>query len=432
MLLRWDNGAVPMLRSLIHSKHKMISNGSKVALKNLVNFRPGEVCRNNLDPVAKMMGLKELPTLSARKQRALEDELDENLSETCENIETKTPPPLVNSQHAANSLNAVERDQKIIERNFGHLSLQSGGVNVNREINQASPKSMFDGTRPNAEVNASPRCSTGTIPKRIVKNHSNADLDRISNASNVSNASNTSQPSEGETEENAVKNVEIDSDQITNFSLLYSENHPAIRDVKAQKERTFSVAEEDTLKCYDNEGTPFGMSTATSISDLRPMVRQPIAQHLHKNTKSGRTTTENSGINTPEKPVNYCEEGTPAYFSRRDSFNSLHEEAELIKDIEFAHKPQTLDIISHKSEAHQQNMAKGGNHRQEKSSGSSNMCTVPTTPGECTAKTVTFNALETPNLTTPMMFSRQSSLGSLASHEPALNDEIGSVVSEIR
>ena len=36
----WDMGAVSMLRSLVHSKHKMISMGSSAALKNLLSAKP--------------------------------------------------------------------------------------------------------------------------------------------------------------------------------------------------------------------------------------------------------------------------------------------------------------------------------------------------------------------------------------------------------
>lgn len=36
----WELGAVPMLRSLVHSKHKMISMGSSAALKNLLAAMP--------------------------------------------------------------------------------------------------------------------------------------------------------------------------------------------------------------------------------------------------------------------------------------------------------------------------------------------------------------------------------------------------------
>ncbi|XP_076044562.1 uncharacterized protein LOC143027230 isoform X2 [Oratosquilla oratoria] len=78
----WELGAVPMLRSLINSKHKMISMGSSAALKNLLQARPEGM--SITDP-RHGMGL---PSLQARKQRALEQELDPSLSETCDNIET--------------------------------------------------------------------------------------------------------------------------------------------------------------------------------------------------------------------------------------------------------------------------------------------------------------------------------------------------------
>ncbi|XP_011700879.1 PREDICTED: uncharacterized protein LOC105457741 isoform X2 [Wasmannia auropunctata] len=90
--LLWDLGAVPMLRSLVHSKHKMISMGSSAALKNLLSARPG--CNNlvHLDSTARGLGLSTLPSLAARRQRALEQEIDQNLAETCDNIEPSTSP----------------------------------------------------------------------------------------------------------------------------------------------------------------------------------------------------------------------------------------------------------------------------------------------------------------------------------------------------
>ncbi|KAK8740606.1 hypothetical protein OTU49_002989 [Cherax quadricarinatus] len=78
----WELGAVPMLRSLINSKHKMISMGSSAALKNLLQARPEGM---SLTDPRHGMGL---PSLQARKQKALEQELDPSLSETCDNIET--------------------------------------------------------------------------------------------------------------------------------------------------------------------------------------------------------------------------------------------------------------------------------------------------------------------------------------------------------
>lgn len=94
----WDHGAVPMLRSLIHSKHKMIAMGSSAALKNLLNSKPGKTHIISLDATARSMNLPALPTLGVRKQKALEQELDQNLAETCDNIEPATSPTTSNRE----------------------------------------------------------------------------------------------------------------------------------------------------------------------------------------------------------------------------------------------------------------------------------------------------------------------------------------------
>ncbi|CAK1543783.1 unnamed protein product [Leptosia nina] len=104
----WDHGAVPMLRSLIHSKHKMIAMGSSAALKNLLNSKPGKTHIISLDTTARNMNLPALPTLGARKQKALEQELDQNLAETCDNIEPATSPSTSNREEK-NLFVATER-----------------------------------------------------------------------------------------------------------------------------------------------------------------------------------------------------------------------------------------------------------------------------------------------------------------------------------
>ncbi|KAM3956316.1 LOW QUALITY PROTEIN: uncharacterized protein ACR2FA_009769 [Aphomia sociella] len=104
----WDHGAVPMLRSLIHSKHKMIAMGSSAALKNLLNSKPGKSHIISLDATARSMNLPALPTLGVRKQKALEQELDQNLAETCDNIEPVTSPTTSNREEK-NLFTATER-----------------------------------------------------------------------------------------------------------------------------------------------------------------------------------------------------------------------------------------------------------------------------------------------------------------------------------
>ncbi|XP_041356018.1 LOW QUALITY PROTEIN: adenomatous polyposis coli protein-like [Gigantopelta aegis] len=83
----WDMGAVSMLRNLVHSKHKMISMGSAAALKNLLSARPSMIM--DLD----RQSATNRPGLHARKVRALEQELDQNLAETCDNVESPRNSP---------------------------------------------------------------------------------------------------------------------------------------------------------------------------------------------------------------------------------------------------------------------------------------------------------------------------------------------------
>ncbi|XP_052133591.1 adenomatous polyposis coli protein isoform X3 [Frankliniella occidentalis] len=90
----WALGAPAMLRSLVHSKHKMISMGSSATLKNLLSAKPenDDSCFRHLDSTARSLGLQSLPGLYARKQKALEQELDQTLTETFDNIEPSTSP----------------------------------------------------------------------------------------------------------------------------------------------------------------------------------------------------------------------------------------------------------------------------------------------------------------------------------------------------
>jgi len=89
----WEMGAVGMLRNLVHSKHKMISMGSSAALKNLLAARPA---MKNID--LKKNANQNRPTLQIRKQRALESEIDQNLAETCENMESPRDSPIDKKQ----------------------------------------------------------------------------------------------------------------------------------------------------------------------------------------------------------------------------------------------------------------------------------------------------------------------------------------------
>ncbi|XP_049643862.1 adenomatous polyposis coli protein 2 isoform X4 [Suncus etruscus] len=87
--LLWDLGAVGMLRNLVHSKHKMIAMGSAAALRNLLAHRPAKYqgATTAVSPGASA------PSLSVRKQRALEAELDaRHLAQALDHLDKQSRP----------------------------------------------------------------------------------------------------------------------------------------------------------------------------------------------------------------------------------------------------------------------------------------------------------------------------------------------------
>lgn len=398
-----DNKAVSMLSLLIHSKHKMISNGSNAALKNLLNFRPGGVNHTNLDPVAKSMRLKELPSLNVRKQRAREQELDQvNLAETCDNIDVTTPP---------------KEEKKVDEfLNFDN----------HRKYQFPDPPCL-----PKPVVS----------PKETARSESTKELNKQQSSDSTSNDPTTTTSNKEFDKDDAKRNTgrtpvpaprknlkkdesesfstyqETDLDQITNFSLRYGENqNESSDDNEINDGNEILLILEDTVKCYETEGTPYVISNAASVSDLRakPPERQEVKNKI---IKSGHLTAENSGLNTPEKPTKYCDEGTPGCFSRYDSFSSLDEEVD--------GPNETRTQIDIKLEI---NAIAEENTIDEEPIKSTELCESENNVNPTTsAKAVTFGDFET-----PMMFSRHTSLGSLYSIEPTIGDDRSSVVSEFR
>uniref|UniRef100_T1KM92 Adenomatous polyposis coli protein n=1 Tax=Tetranychus urticae TaxID=32264 RepID=T1KM92_TETUR len=90
-------GAIPMLRNLVNSKHKMISMGSAAALKNLSsvkNFHEADSsCSSSSRNSSCSPNTTSTPTLLARKTNNFRPELDDSLSETCDNLESPKSSP---------------------------------------------------------------------------------------------------------------------------------------------------------------------------------------------------------------------------------------------------------------------------------------------------------------------------------------------------
>lgn len=426
-----DSKAVPMLSLLINSKHNMISNGSSAALKNLLNFRPGGVPQSNMDPIAKSMRLKELPSLNARKLRALEQDLDQSLSETCENIEITTSPKQHKSIDDFLKLEPTRQYQPTVET--PPRLTKSAIVPKSESKDSVSSVAKSESSFVSTQASCSRTNKRQQDEERLLKSNTPTPAPRRSIKK--------SEDSESGREDNGSPSTyqETDLDQITDFSLRYAENQNYESDTDDVKPSSSTdtygneilLILEDSVKCYETEGTPYVISNAASVSDLRAgvagasggpgtdtKVAKPFAIK-NKIVKSGHVTIDNSGINTPEKTTNYCEEGTPGY-SIYDSYSSLEEaggdevSTAPVSDIQ---RPQPLftDTI------HEERIAEDDEQLNQDGLGSG-FGTNPTTPGGSNAKVVTFE--------TPMMFSRQSSMGSLSSVEPALADDRSSVISD--
>jgi adenomatosis polyposis coli protein len=319
-----ENGAIPMLRSLIYSKHKMISTGSTIALRHLLACKSNVTqSDDNLDSVAKMMDLKELPTLNVRKQKALEHELSF-------------------SQHNDNIASSPDKDD--------------------------------DKSRHN---------NNDTMKVQDIEDEEDDDDDEEEAPTNFSKFDDDAQE-EGERAEYQETNL----DQITDYSIRYAENQ--------------ICDSEDTMKSYNTEGTPHAvLSGAASMSDLR---KEKLRESMVK-------VDDAKGIQTPEKTVNYCLEGTPGNFSRNDSLSDLEENSNN------NNKP---GCSSSKIPTSSSKMIPPPLMIRKDSSGEKE--SIAATP-----KSVTFLSLAEE---TPLMFSRTSSMGSLSSAEPGCVDDKSSVFSD--
>ncbi|XP_016982161.1 uncharacterized protein LOC108046788 [Drosophila rhopaloa] len=414
----WDNGAVPMLRSLIHSKHAMISEGSSSALKNLLNFRPAVQNHHQLDPIARSMGLKALPTLEARKAKALQQELGErHTAETCDNLDT-------------GGKLAKERASSSSRRHPAAPRLTRSAMLTKSESRDSVYSAKSDCAYDHLIRSASASDAHRKVKPKITD--FDLEMEQDVEATEEQPIDYSVKYSESATKTSTYQ--ETDLDQPTDFSLRYAENQiESDLDISgsagAQKSTITPPAEtvpvksegqeillilDDSVKCYQTEDTPYVISNAASVTDLRVTAKteadvKPEAREVASKEgapkKLPKLSQCGSGSYTPEKPINYCEEGTPGYFSRYDSLSSLDESGKA-------------------------NQATVGNEAEikPKSEKQEDQEAQPTEQVLVKPPTQANSALET-----PLMFSRRSSMDSLV-HDPDVDvancDDKSSVVSD--
>lgn len=136
----WELGAVGMLRNLIHSRHKMIAMGSAAALRNLMSNRPARY--KDASVVSPGAGA---PSLHARKQKALIEELDaQQLSETFDNIDNLSPKAAHRKGRGCNGAGAGGGSTTRSYTNTPVLSSPKSGDGSKRMSEEGVyPRSMF-------------------------------------------------------------------------------------------------------------------------------------------------------------------------------------------------------------------------------------------------------------------------------------------------
>lgn len=395
--------APEMLVILTKSKHKTIATASTAALKNLDSSRLGVKMFTPLDSTAKNMDLPALPSLMARKQKAslLAAEIDQNLSETFENIErdspTKSSTPkdirFIQRKH----LKSPDCDRLVSDLTALTLSTNSGcSTSLPYTVNSFSPESKEKPQEQSAD-GASPVFGIYT---------------------------------------------ETDLDQPTDYSLRYAEDD-SDSETCDKLEKEFTT--DDTLKTYCTEAT--SMSDLTKLPKSQPNTvkvefkeEQPqnysiastsketatkvSAQSRNKTTASTDKVASqfSSGLLSPEKPINYCEEGTPGYYSRVSSFGSLNEAEKLLPVQEDIPDGQVAETASRPPEV----IANDGKIKEEET-----LKYNKTTAGNSENKAVKFDNAVNYAEETPLMFSRSSSLASLDSVEQhSIHDDRSSIISD--
>ncbi|XP_078042764.1 uncharacterized protein LOC144473078 [Augochlora pura] len=268
--------------------------------------------------------------------------------------------------------------------------------------------------------------------------------------------------------------AETDLDQPTDYSLRYAEDDTD-DDEKQSPEYFPGSVQEDTVKTYCTEGTPyetpFNFSTATSMSDLRlEDSKEPVDSQkklnkkvLDHNGKEDLSFKHNLSLNcnenqshlrekelessegsrtrkpniSPEKLHDYYPAGTSNGFSRANSPSSLNsaitQRDNVTVVIPKINSMGSSDKIDGRSERVDRNGTttavnelRISNESDSTTEGKSNSRVV-----DKEGKMVTFSRQDFYAEQTPLMFSRCSSLGSLSGFEQhSIHDDRSSIVSD--
>ncbi|KZC08828.1 PREDICTED: adenomatous polyposis coli protein-like [Dufourea novaeangliae] len=269
--------------------------------------------------------------------------------------------------------------------------------------------------------------------------------------------------------------AETDLDQPTDYSLRYAEDDTD-DDEKQSPEYFSGSVQEDTVKTYCTEGTPyetpFNFSTATSMSDLRledskestDTQKKPTKKAHDRDSKEDLSFEHNLPMNcnenqslldekeleapkpsqtckpsrlSPEKMLDYYQPGTSDGFSRVNSLSSLgsamtqrNNNTGITSKVSSTDSTDKIDSGSERADCNGNGSAVNGlrisNEADSPAEGKNNSRVV-----DKEGKMVTFSRQDFYAEQTPLMFSRCSSLGSLSGFEQhSIHDDRSSIISD--
>ncbi|KAK6959095.1 adenomatous polyposis coli protein, partial [Biomphalaria glabrata] len=275
-----EMGAVSMLKNLVHSRHKMISSESSAALRNLVSSIPSG------NPVENEKTVKATrPSLHALKQQAMEAELDQSLSKTCENVDNSRDSP-TNEVHRSEN----EPRRFVYNHNQASGAFKNSADTANRMLlpqlvacagsqeSTSTPGKRFNNsstqfrTMPAAHQN-----KTHHLPMQLLSVYAETDLDCV-----------VDQPTDFSLLYNEVSEESCSDsfqEQPINYSIRYRDNAtaegpdiPVYQDERHCVECKYAEAmradyrmdnssNDDQVRTFCTESTPY-LSTGISLTDL--------------------------------------------------------------------------------------------------------------------------------------------------------------------
>ena len=304
-----DLGAIPMLRSLVHSRHKMIAMGSSAALKNLDSASLGSLVKS---PSTGMAGVGSSSTaLLARKQKALEQEIDHTLSEMCDNIDADIASPVDVAAGEADRPSPFDR------RMYRSL----GGNNTSQYGRSAAPALVAKSGLPsNRQLRSSSleRSSTHrTAPTEPSQTKSIGTASPASPAPPAARLQATRSAWRSHEDEISYTSLNYEEDdQPVNYSLKYAEEGAnrwasAARQPAAKNEPTESKATKTAADPALNTGEKLDSSSVKKVMVLSAYTETDLDEPEQPTDFSLRYQEDEDYIPSGDTMKTYYIEGTP-------------------------------------------------------------------------------------------------------------------------